>query len=62
MYIYSIRTYKDGTAVGDYASFEVEDDDLCIKITSVTGGCNYAITLFVREVELFGVLNWSDKM
>jgi len=40
---YSIRTYKDGTSVGDYASFEVEDDDLCIKITSVTGGlelCN----------------------
>ena len=34
---YSIRTYKIGTSVGDYASFEVEDDDLCIKITSVTG-------------------------
>jgi hypothetical protein len=35
---YSIRTYKNGTSVGDYASFEVEDNDLCIKITSVTGG------------------------
>jgi hypothetical protein len=35
---YSIRTYKGGTSVGDYASFEVEDDDLCVKITSVTGG------------------------
>lgn len=34
---YSIRTYKKGTSVGDYATFEVEDDDLCIKITSVTG-------------------------
>ena len=34
---YSIRTYKEGTSVGDYASFKVEDEDLCIRITSVTG-------------------------
>ena len=40
---YTIRTYKEGTSVGDYASFNVEDEDLCIRITSVTGGlelCN----------------------
>ena len=40
---YSIRTHKGSTSVGDYASFEVEGDDLCIKITSVKGGlelCN----------------------
>ena len=43
---YSIRTYKDGTSVGDYASFEVEDDDLCIKITSVTGGLELCNNIF----------------
>ena len=34
---YTIRTYKEGTSIGDYASFKVEDEDLCIRITSVTG-------------------------
>lgn len=34
---YSIRTYKDGGWVGDYAGFEITDDDLCIEITSAIG-------------------------
>jgi hypothetical protein len=40
---YSIRTYRDGGMSGDYASFEVEDESVCIEITSVTGNlelCN----------------------
>lgn len=34
---YTIQTYRDGSHVGDYAGFDIEDDDLCIEITSVTG-------------------------
>lgn len=40
---YSIRTYRNGGNTGDYAGFEIEDSNFCIRITSVTGSmevCN----------------------
>ena len=40
---YSIRTYQDGGSIGDYALFDIDDDHMCIRITSVTGklrSCN----------------------
>lgn len=40
---YSIRATKVGYHVDQYVSFEVDDDDWCIDITSVTGkieSCN----------------------
>jgi hypothetical protein len=34
---YSIRIYRDGQDFSDYATFEVTDNDFCIRIRSVTG-------------------------
>ena len=40
---YSIRIRRNGTDIGDYASFKIKNNHRCIEITSVTGkmrSCN----------------------
>ena len=46
---WSIRTYKDGRDVGNYATFDVVDSDICIEITSVTGGLEFCSKTYCSD-------------
>ena len=46
---YSIRTYKDGKMAGDYATFEVVDENICIEITSVTGEMEFCGKMYCTD-------------